>query len=1395
MKTTTNLSDKISRISLLCFFFLSFTLASRAGTYYWVGGSGNWSDYGHHWATSSGGQVFHVQVPTPNDTVYFDSLSFTGGPDTLRLDTAFLYCHTMSWNGVLHHPLVQSTNAMSVLRIYGSLSLDTGMTWNYYGRIRFESRDSSNVIRSAGQLFNILEFRGDTSASWTLLDSIHANLLFFQSGIFRSGDQLIRCASMTTDSSNHADLYLGHSLICTSTIEFSNGVHFLEADSTRILLYGSQFRGGDQHFGEVQFLYGADIMGSNSFRKALFLRDAIIHHSNTFDTLTWASGGTSLLLGGGTTQTITDSIRLNGACAGMTVIESASHGINASIVKTSGHVNCDYVILEDIVAGGGASFSATNSISQGATSGWTFSATPAPRNLWWINGSGNWSDTAHWSLASGGMGGNCAPNLQDNVYFDAAGLPSGTDSVLLDSYTSLCNDMDWSAAPGTPFFTANDPFYMQLRVYGSLLFTSGMHFYSPNMAFRSNASSNTINANGQHFGPTSFYGTGSWSLGSNLSTDAFYFSRGGFTSNNYQLDVSDFSVTDSYPANIQLGTSVIHAQSWRVSNSNLLMNAASTTINMNGLRFEDYAGQAYNDVTFSGDGILWTGSSFHNVIFNGDGSIEGSNSFNDLTFNSAGKTIRLGSAASQTINGNFVINASCGAYAELQSTLPGIAASIVKTAGNITISDIIMQDMNAGGGATFNALNSVSISNVNGWNVTPPPSNNFYWIGGSGNWSDPGHWSATSGGTPGTCVPTPLNNVFFDTNSFSQPFETVNIDLSNVYCNSMDWTGCDSALYLYLDRSANGMLQIFGSLAMGPHVIFMDDPTSFRSTHPGNTITTFGNSPGGISFDAPGEWTLQDPLTASSVLVDKGTFRSAGQAISCQSFSTTIGSVSTIDLDSSVVTTAFWGVDSTNVVDADSSFITVTDGRFISSGHHYNAVYLGGNALLQSNDTFHFVSCTGIAEVQGNNVFDTLFFNNAGQQIVFDAGTTQTINGALFVNASAASPVAFETNSPGHPADIIKANDTLCINFVNMRDIHASGGAQFYAGSLSTDVANNTGWTFLDCHPALSDVWPGDANDDLNADNNDILAIGIAYNHTGLPRSNANNSWTAQPAIDWNSMFVSTANVKHADCDGDGIVGQSDTTAISLNYGQTHPPRLMAPDSVQSANPVIYIDVPQTTVAAGSTLTLPIMFGTGSNPVTPVYGIAFTVNYNAGFITNASTDYTTSWLCPTGNNVHLEKYFYPQYNMDFGMSRIDHQDASGFGQIAALTFTLTNNASGIFKFWISDIKAITKDEVEVPVNGMMTYFSILTGIDEQGVNNELLVYPNPADGEFTIGDGRLNGERTEVVITDVTGKVVRKEIVENTTSAHFDLRTEAKGLYFVKATNSKGVYTAKVMVK
>lgn len=85
-------------LGVLIFLFTNISLL-KAANYYWVGGSGNWSEISH-WATSSGGSTLHTVIPSQNDNVIFDGNSgFTPTSRTVIVD-GIANCLDMTWSGV-----------------------------------------------------------------------------------------------------------------------------------------------------------------------------------------------------------------------------------------------------------------------------------------------------------------------------------------------------------------------------------------------------------------------------------------------------------------------------------------------------------------------------------------------------------------------------------------------------------------------------------------------------------------------------------------------------------------------------------------------------------------------------------------------------------------------------------------------------------------------------------------------------------------------------------------------------------------------------------------------------------------------------------------------------------------------------------------------------------------------------------------------------------------------------------------------------------------------------------------------------------------------------------------------------------------------------------------------
>jgi len=66
-----------------------------AADYFWIGGTGNWSDISH-WATTSNGVITHGQAPTADDDVYFDFNSFDAPGQVVTLNSSIIFCRNMN---------------------------------------------------------------------------------------------------------------------------------------------------------------------------------------------------------------------------------------------------------------------------------------------------------------------------------------------------------------------------------------------------------------------------------------------------------------------------------------------------------------------------------------------------------------------------------------------------------------------------------------------------------------------------------------------------------------------------------------------------------------------------------------------------------------------------------------------------------------------------------------------------------------------------------------------------------------------------------------------------------------------------------------------------------------------------------------------------------------------------------------------------------------------------------------------------------------------------------------------------------------------------------------------------------------------------------------------------
>ncbi|MDN5480950.1 MAG: hypothetical protein L0G30_05170, partial [Chryseobacterium sp.] len=187
-------------------------------------------------------------------------------------------------------------------------------------------------------------------------------------------------------------------------------------------------------------------------------------------------------------------------------------------------------------------------------------------DLYWIGGSGNWSDLNHWSLSSGNAGESLSPSIPqsgDHVIFDInAGFTPNSKTVIINQ-TSVCNTITVAGSTVSPVFDGG-----VLEIKGSAYYQTGTALNNQ-IYFTSSANGNLIAFNDGVTGTANFYfnGSGSWLVsGSLVNTGRIYFTKGSLDFGSSNITSGIFAESGccgcvpfsmSEPRSLILGTSTI----------------------------------------------------------------------------------------------------------------------------------------------------------------------------------------------------------------------------------------------------------------------------------------------------------------------------------------------------------------------------------------------------------------------------------------------------------------------------------------------------------------------------------------------------------------------------------------------------------------------------------------------------------------------------------------------------------------------------------------------------------------------------------------------------------------------------------------------------------------------
>lgn len=699
----------------------------------------------------------------------------------------------------------------------------------------------------------------------------------------------------------------------------------------------------------------------------------------------------------------------------------------------------------------------------------------------WVGGStGSWSVSTNWSSGA-------VPNFTDDV-----NIPAST-VITIDCH-AVCRHFSGSGG------TLNGASNFTLRVFGdfdygsvNMAFTGDIHLEAINTAADITSAGVVLNNDVYFNGPG-----GVWNITDGLFVNGTVFLvTGTINVNSVTLEAERFysnysssrALDYSSNGNISIiGPYAYPYHSWQVSSPG--SGLTITSDNTSSLVFYGFS-SSNSHTTFSSDNQTYEGSvefdnSIGRVTMYGDNTFDdvlnletdvymvNSNTVEDLLMTS-GHIYTIQQAETLTIinTGSWVLSgSSCDSWTTFRGTHPGNAtlAAIDYQPGTTPLPNIdyiIIEDIESVTDFSPSPATALNLDALANWPNNPPGGGTLIWDGsGDGiSWNDPANWSGS------LCAPGPLDDVVFNSGSFSPGQTNCTIDVSNAVCRNMTWSGVTNNP-IFSGSSAKN-LTFYGSLTLEPTANMTWSHSGYTrfKAHSGTQTVDIQDQLflGDTYFEGNGGiWDLAfDFQSSANVYVLSGDFGTddgfGPYDMSIKAFYADIYNPRVVDIQNSTITcTSAWDIyDQNNVpgsaadgsitFNSSGSTIVITSGHFQSNGD-FGDTYEN----LELNNT------NGTQHLYGANTFDGYVYF-LGNGYIPSANTIGASGGGgdlKFSPGKAYDLGAAQTLHANSDLDAIGSCSAGYIYIKNASFSKASGPAQLVEYCiLKNNTASSVGFT------------------------------------------------------------------------------------------------------------------------------------------------------------------------------------------------------------------------------------------------------------------------------------------------------------------------------------------------
>lgn len=356
-------------------------------------------------------------------------------------------------------------------------------------------------------------------------------------------------------------------------------------------------------------------------------------------------------------------------------------------------------------------------------------------------------------------------------------------------------------------------------------------------------------------------------------------------------------------------------------------------------------------------------------------------------------------------------------------------------------------------------------------------------------------------------------------------------------------------------------------------------------------------------------------------------------------------------------------------------------------------------------------------------------------------------------------------------------------------------------GAVKKSVALSKRMSNIYFNKAAADlVFPGDANHDGVVNVRDLFPLGLRYSYNTTPRFSQNIEWIGQHGFN-TGVIAQGVDVKHADCNGDGQINSLDIEAIKTNYSSVHNSNKSI--SVSTSNCDYPLDFSFVENAyEGNDAVVNVKLGEVFEPVSGVYGVAFSIYYDNSFVVQNSmhTVGLNSWFGNDGGNcIHVSHDDFLNGRLDVSLTGVDLLNRAGGGDIIQIAWTMEDDLipiavqSSSLNLRIGDVYIINLLEEELQSCGVDTFLQV-TRKDAVGIKpvdkDFIKIFPNPAKSQIQI---QTTEKIEKIELLNTSGQHIKKMNFRNKSS--IDVSTISKGVYLLKIDTEQGSFFEKIVVE